>query len=196
MEKGVYARGDEAGSDKKSLSEKEIIVAIILSDLDDFKRFEVMERFAALADSKDDVRTLLWVLANDRDPMVRHEAAAQLLKLGEGRADLVSPMKSRIVEALTKAILQDPYMMARHESLEALAYIADEKSSAFLNETLRSQNIDVRASARFATGLLNYRISNRLAGDEVYHKIIDEWRETAFAKQKESKPKPSSKPGT
>jgi len=86
------------------------------------------------------VRCLTRVLGGDECPVVRHEAAFCLGRLGGAKA----------TRALTKAMLHDPDPLVRHEAAEALGDMANEKTRQALSQAESDQCEVVRRTAVLA----------------------------------------------
>ena len=83
---------------------------------------------------------LLDALINDTSPLIRHEAAFGLGKLG----------KKPDIEILIEAMLKDPHEMVRHEAAITLAEIGGEECIPALKQASLDNSAPVASSARFA----------------------------------------------
>jgi deoxyhypusine monooxygenase len=95
---------------------------------------------------KDAIEHISQVLANDKNALIRHEAAFSLGQLGFTSA----------VDVLSKAVESDPSFFVRHEAAVALGVIGSEKARTSLNKALKDENEEVRESATIALANLDY----------------------------------------
>ena len=65
------------------------IQRILLDEVNSFKRFEILEHYTKYSNDSSDVLFLLNLIISDPDPMVRHEVAAQLLRLEMFTQDII-----------------------------------------------------------------------------------------------------------
>ncbi len=145
----------------------------MLTSKEDFKRFELLERFAENASKETDVITIIEILESDPSLMVRHEAAARLLKLAYYKPHLIVNLTQRISGTLVKAALGDKSIVVRHESIEALGYLGGEDVIPVLSELTRDQNLDIRDSATVALDLLKFRLHENVPASKIADRIID-----------------------
>lgn len=96
---------------------------------------------------------LVWVLRNDSDPIVRHEAAFQI-----GLHNFIDK-----VPDLVHAIMNDESDVVKHESIEALGLLRHHQSMDTLLTMLQDPSKDVRDTAWFVIKRLN-----RLRGQGEY----------------------------
>lgn len=96
--------------------------------------------------SEDAVELIGHVLVNDKDALVRHEAAFSLGQLGFTSA----------VSTLSRAVESDPSPFVRHEAAVALGVIGSEKARAILNKALNDEREEVWKSAIIALANLDY----------------------------------------
>ncbi len=129
-----------------------------LSDKSSFKRFGVLEDYAIIADSEDDIDRMLRIAEYDPDPIVRHEAIAELVHLEIKKPSLTTRFRYKIQEYLIRRIHHDKSVVVRHEAIEALAYFGDEKSVIVLQNFLKGLNSDIRCSAQISYNLLVFRL--------------------------------------
>jgi HEAT repeat protein len=154
---------------------KEVITQM-LKAADPSIRFEVLERFSDLADCEDDVRSMINLLENDGDPCVRHEAAAQLIRIEEKKPHLMTNLRQRAIAALLERALNDESTVVRHESIEVLGYIGDERSLQNLTELAMEENLDIRSTAEIALRTAERRIKRGVKASSLCADIIETWR--------------------
>jgi deoxyhypusine monooxygenase len=94
----------------------------------------------------DAVDSISRVLENDKNALVRHEAAFSLGQLGYTAA----------TAALSNAVKSDPSYFVRHEAAIALGVIGCEDARETLNEALKDESEEVRESAIIALANLDY----------------------------------------
>jgi HEAT repeat protein len=94
----------------------------------------------------DAVDSISRVLENDKNSLVRHEAAFSLGQLGYTAA----------TAALSNAVKSDPSDFVRHEAAIALGVIGSEDARETLNEALKDESEEVRESAIIALANLDY----------------------------------------
>ena len=94
----------------------------------------------------DAVDSISRVLENDKNALVRHEAAFSLGQLGYTAA----------TAALSNAVKSDPSYFVRHEAAIALGVIGSEDARETLNEALKDESEEVRESAMIALANLDY----------------------------------------
>jgi deoxyhypusine monooxygenase len=94
----------------------------------------------------DAVDSISRVLENDKNALVRHEAAFSLGQLGYTAA----------TAALSNAVKSDPSYFVRHEAAIALGVIGSEDARETLNEALKDESEEVRESAIIALANLDY----------------------------------------
>jgi HEAT repeat protein len=94
----------------------------------------------------DAVDSISRVLENDKNALVRHEAAFSLGQLGYTAA----------TAALSNAVKSDPSYFVRHEAAIALGVIGSENARETLNEALKDESEEVRESAIIALANLDY----------------------------------------
>lgn len=155
---------------------KENIKAIIVGGQADFKRFEMMESFAKYADEPEDIKFLVSVLKNDNSSVVRHEAAAQLLKIEQKKPWLLEQLKEYVIEELLNVVMNDKSLVARHESVEALSYIGDKNVLVRLDEIIKTEdeNNEIIETVKIARDIIEYRIIKDIQASELSRTIINE----------------------
>jgi deoxyhypusine monooxygenase len=94
----------------------------------------------------DAVDSISRVLENDKNALVRHEAAFSLGQLGYTAA----------TAALSNAVKSDPSYFVRHEAAIALGVIGSEDARETLNEALKDESEEVSESAIIALANLDY----------------------------------------
>ena len=94
----------------------------------------------------DAVDSISRVLENDKNALVRHEAAFSLGQLGYPAA----------TASLSNAVKSDPSDFVRHEAAIALGVIGSEDARETLNEALKDESEEVRESAIIALANLDY----------------------------------------
>ncbi|HKG89087.1 MAG TPA: HEAT repeat domain-containing protein [Nitrososphaeraceae archaeon] len=94
----------------------------------------------------DAIDSISRVLENDKNALVRHEAAFSLGQLGYTAA----------TAALSNAVKSDPSYFVRHEAAIALGVIGSEDARETLNEALKDESEEVRESAIIALANLDY----------------------------------------
>lgn len=139
----------------------------ILREGSAYERFEALEHFTALISNEADVLHLITILHNDDDPIVRHEAAAQLLRAETIKPDATGDMRAIICAALVKALEKDSSIIVQHEALEALAYIGDAETLRVLDSFRNSPNPDIRSAANVAFDMLCFRISKSVRASDL-----------------------------
>lgn len=155
---------------------KEKIIEIIRNELDPSIRFEVLEKFYHKLDNEKDVLFLLNILNNDIDPCVRHEAAAQLFRVAEKKPDLLLNLKKTVINALLDRAYNDESTVVRHESIEALGYIADKDTLKHLYSLSLNDNLDIKTTASIAHKTAKRRLVLNLKASEITDNIISTWK--------------------
>jgi len=95
---------------------------------------------------EDAVDHICDVLTNDKEPLVRHEAAFSLGQLGFTNA----------ISALSGALSSDSSFFVRHEAAIALGVIGSEMARGALNKALGDGSEEVRESANIALANIDY----------------------------------------
>ena len=155
---------------------KETIKSIILGEGKDFQRFEMIENFVNYASEHEDVKFLVAILKNDKSSIIRHEAAAQLLKIEQKKPWLIDKLRSYVIEELLTVVLSDKSLVARHESAEALSYIGD-KNVLETFENLINSNItkdEIIETVITARDTIKYRMDNNIKASELSASILKE----------------------
>ncbi len=135
-------------------------------DIEHFKRLIKHEDFVVrtravciLADIGDEsvVDDIGYVLLNDPNELVRHEAAFSLGQMGYKKG----------LSALRKAVENDPSVFVRHEAAIAIGVIGAEEGRATLEKALSDPSKEVRESAMIALSNIDYvssiKMVNRFA---------------------------------
>lgn len=130
-------------------------------------RFELLEQYFKCISKKEDINLIFDLLANDADPCVRHEAAAQLYRIGEKKPELLSSIRDKAVKALYSAVNCDASIVVKHECIEVLGYLAKEKDLNKLRKLIKSENPDIHSTAKIAFRMAK----NRLVGNIPVNKI-------------------------
>lgn len=136
-----------------------------------YQRLELLEYYAVQAKTVDGVQEILLVFEKDPCPIVRHEAAAQLIRLERDRPDIVFPLRVKIRQALIRG-LQDKSVVVQHEVLESLAYIGDESTLDTLRTAMSDVNTDVSNTAKLAYEILAFRLERNLKPGELAKAIL------------------------
>lgn len=159
-------------------NKKQVIVSFISANQSNFKRFELLEHFAEVSEEPSDVLFLVDVLQNDTSSVIRHEAAAQMLKIKQRKSHLITPNQGVVINALLHVVRHDTSMVARHEAAEALSYIGDEQILAELNniiELMESSN-ELLETLQLTTDTIKYRAEKKIdsscLGDEILKEFL------------------------
>ena len=134
----------------RDLPENERILAceyILKNDSDEAKRWDAVWLVGELVEDKkegdpifDRVADLIeWVLKNDDNGVVKHEACYQIA----GRN-----MKSKI-PVLVEAALTDKSILTKHEAIESLGLMRAFDAIDLIRDAETDPSIDVRETARF-----------------------------------------------
>lgn len=94
----------------------------------------------------DAVEPISRALEDDKNALVRHEAAFSLGQIGYQTA----------MPALFNAVKSDPSYFVRHEAAVALGVIGSEEGREILNEALKDESEEVRESAIIALANIDY----------------------------------------
>ena len=94
----------------------------------------------------DAVEPISRVLEDDKNALVRHEAAFSLGQIGYQTA----------MPALFNAVKSDPSYFVRHEAAVALGVIGSEEGREILNKALKDESEEVRESAIIALANIDY----------------------------------------
>lgn len=157
---------------------KEKIKNIILSNGENFRRFELIEHFIEFASEEDDVYFLLDILRNDMSSVIRHEAAAQLLKIEQKKPWLISAIRDKVIKHLLDVVMMDRSMVARHESAEALSYIGDGAVADKLEQMRRSMqpNDELIETLEIARDTIYYRVKFGISASDLGRSILQEYK--------------------
>lgn len=131
---------------------------IIKNDSDESKRWDAVWLIGELAENKeqDDVifkqvaDLMEWVLKNDDNGVVKHEACYQIA----GRN-----MRSKI-PTLVNSALNDKSILTKHEAIESLGLMRAFEAVNLIKDAEVDPSIDVRETARFVIKRLN-RLQNQ-----------------------------------
>jgi len=131
---------------------------ILKNDSDESKRWDAVWLIGELAENRKEGDSLFdkvadlneWVLKNDNNGVVKHEACYQIA----GRN-----MKSKI-PALVDAALKDKSILTKHEAIESLGLMRAFESEDLIRKALDDPSIDVRETARFVIKRFD-RLKNR-----------------------------------
>ena len=120
---------------------------------------------------------LLEILQKDRSSVIRHEAAAQLLKIEQKKPWVMSDMKDKVIAELLSVIINDKSLVARHESIEALSYIGDDTVLPLLNKIIKSESSDneILDTLKIAKDIIEYRIIKNISPSQLSKTIIEEY---------------------
>ena len=94
----------------------------------------------------DAVEPISRALEDDKNALVRHEAAFSLGQIGYQTA----------MPALFNAVKSDPSYFVRHEAAVALGVIGSEEGREILNKALKDESEEVRESAIIALANIDY----------------------------------------
>ena len=117
----------------------------LLTHMDNVIRTRAICILADIA-GEDAVDHICDVLTNDKEPLVRHEAAFSLGQLGFTNA----------ISALSGALSSDSSFFVRHEAAIALGVIGSEMARGALNKALGDGSEEVRESANIALANIDY----------------------------------------
>lgn len=131
---------------------------IIKNDSDESKRWDAVWLVGELAENKTDEDPLFnkaadlmeWVLKNDNNGVVKHEACYQIA----GRN-----MRSKI-PVLIDSALNDKSILTKHEAIESLGLMRAFDSIDLIRDAEVDPSIDVRETARFVIKRLQ-RLQNQ-----------------------------------
>ncbi|EIJ64982.1 PBS lyase HEAT-like repeat protein [Candidatus Nitrosopumilus salaria BD31] len=108
---------------------------------------------------EDKVPYIAKVLKNDKNELVRHEAAFALGQMSYSSA----------IPPLTDATLHDPSMFVRHEAAIALGVVGNKEAKAALQQALSDPDLPVVESAVVA--LSNIEFMEKLSKNEQFAKL-------------------------
>ncbi|MCV0400780.1 MAG: HEAT repeat domain-containing protein [Nitrosopumilus sp.] len=134
----------------RELSDEERFIAceqILKNEEDESKRWDAVWLIGELAENKDESDPMFnkvadvieWVLKNDNNGVVKHEASFQIAARN---------MRSKI-PVLVDASLHDESVLTKHESIEALGLMRAFEAEDLIKKTLNDPSIDVRETAEF-----------------------------------------------
>ena len=131
---------------------------ILKNDSDESKRWDAVWLIGELAENRDQgdeifnqVADLMeWVLKNDDNGVVKHEACYQIA----GRN-----MRSKI-PTLVNSALNDKSILTKHEAIESLGLMRAFEAVNLIKDAEVDPSIDVRETARFVIKRLN-RLQNQ-----------------------------------
>jgi hypothetical protein len=117
------------------------------SDTDESKRWDAVWLVGELAENKDEkdpmfhkvAELMEWVLKNDNNGVVKHEAAFQVAARN---------MRHKI-PVLVDVALYNESILAKHESIEALGLMRAFEAEPLIKKALVDPSIDVRETAEF-----------------------------------------------
>lgn len=165
------------------MNTKEIMISIIKNELKDFKRFEVIEHFSELVSEESDILLLLDILRNDTSSVVRHEAAAQLLKIEQKQPHLLSNLKDIVIKELLHVVVNDYSLVAKHESVEALSYIGNVDVIEKFNELIEDNKThpELLESIIIAKETIIYRSEKNIGASGLCKQIIADVSATSIS---------------
>ena len=146
---------------------KNRMINILTKEENPMIRFEVLEKFYKIVSTENDINLIIEILINDTDPCVRHEAAAQLFRIEEKKSELFKPLKRKAIDALFDRAYNDISTVVRHESIEALGYLAEKDHLTQLEKLIISEDIDIKSTAAIAYNAASIRIKNNLKANEL-----------------------------
>ena len=131
---------------------------ILKNEIDESKRWDAVWLIGELAENKDasdptfnKVSDLMeWVLKNDNNGVVKHEACYQIA----GRN-----MRSKI-PALVESALNDKSVLTKHEAIESLGLMRAFEAIDLIRDAEVDPSIDVRETAKFVIKRLS-RLQNQ-----------------------------------
>jgi HEAT repeat protein len=147
----------------RSRRTKAALTKTLRESKEEFVTFELMGKFADMADSRGDINLLLNLLEKHPDSIVRHEAAAQLAANWKKRPGVFETYGHRIICGLLKTAMDDRSVVARHEAIESLGYLGDESILSDLERLIHDDNEDIRRTAKIAVDVVKYRKKNRVS---------------------------------
>jgi len=137
-------------SKMRELSDEDRFIAcerILKSEADESKRWDAVWLIGELAENKTESDPMFnkvadvieWVLKNDNNGVVKHEASFQIAARN---------MRQKI-PVLVDAALYDKSVLTKHESIEALGLMRAFEAEDLIRKTLDDPSIDVRETAGF-----------------------------------------------
>ena len=120
---------------------------ILKNEADESKRWDAVWLIGELAENKDESDPMFrkvadvieWVLKNDNNGVVKHEASFQIAARN---------MRHKI-PVLVDASLNDKSVLTKHESIEALGLMRAFEAEDLIKEALKDPSVDVRETAEF-----------------------------------------------
>lgn len=154
------------------------IQKILSDEVNSFKRFEILEHYTKHSNDSNDVLFLLNLITTDPDPMVRHEVAAQLLRLEMFRSEISKIHRKEILLTFKERIQNDNSIVVKHECLEAIGYVGDKDDFDYLRHIIENdKNEDIISTAQIALGALTLRTDKKLEPSEFWDRIYNEYDE-------------------
>ena len=151
---------------------KQDVLNVIKSSKDDYIIFELIEQFADLADSSDDLMFLLDFLEHHENSIVRHEVAAQLAEIRIKKPHIFANMDELIIGTLVKCAVNDKSITARHEAIEALGYIGNDKILNTLERLMQDPEEDIRLTAKIAVNLIKFRLQTEVELSQLWKEML------------------------
>lgn len=151
---------------------KQDVLDMIKSSKDDYVVFELIEQFADLADSPDDLMFLLDLLEHHENSIVRHEVAAQLAEIRIKKPLIFGNMDELIINTLVKCAVNDKSITARHEAIEALGYIGNDKMLNVLEKLMQDKEEDIRLTAKIAANMIKFRLQTGVELSQLWKKML------------------------
>jgi HEAT repeat protein len=149
------------------------VLEVLKNSADAYVAFDLLGELADFADSQSDILLLLDYVGNHRDPIVRHEASAQLAELWRKRPRLFQGISQQVISVLLKAASEDESPLARHEAIEALGFIGDASVIQSLrNLQEREKNEDVNHTARIALDIIEFCQASHVGLEDVSQAIV------------------------
>ena len=120
---------------------------ILKNEKDESKRWDAVWLIGELAEKKDSNNVLFqkvsdvleWVLQNDTNGVVKHEACFQIAARN---------MRDKI-PVLVNTALHNPSILAKHEAIESLGLMRAFEAETLIRKALDDPSIDVRETASF-----------------------------------------------
>lgn len=145
---------------------------MIKSSKDDYVVFELIEQFADFADSPDDLMFLLDLLEHHENSIVRHEVAAQLAEIRIKKPHIFANMDELIINTLVKCAVNDKSITARHEAIEALGYIGNDKMLNVLEKLMQDKEEDIRLTAKIAANMIKFRLQTGVELSQLWKEML------------------------
>lgn len=120
---------------------------VLKTEKDESKRWDAVWLIGELAEDKDESDPMFnkvadvieWVLKNDNNGVVKHEASFQIAARN---------MRGKI-SVLVESALHDKSILTKHESIEALGLMRAFEAEELIKKTLDDPSADVRETAEF-----------------------------------------------